>query len=106
MTGGTVLEACHHPKDKTKTYVNVGHRSYKKVQECAIYVARCAESDKIEIGDQVWWHGRFAYWTPQYNCVDALEAKERGLKQGVDYDVKIRRIGFSGVDHPVHGKAK
>lgn len=46
--------------------------------ECAIYVAMPG-GGQINIGDQVWWQGRKAFWT-------APGGKE---------DVELERIGFS-----------
>ena len=100
MVGGTVLEVCDHPTERNKIYVNVGNRPYSKVEECAIYVERNGYSEQIEIGDALWWQGNYAMWTPQTNRVTNEEADQRGLKCGVDYDVQIPRIGFSGVNHP------
>ena len=100
MVGGTVLEVCDHPTDRHKIYVNVGERPYKRIEECAIYVERNANSEKIELGDALWWQGNFAMWTPQTNRVADSEAERRKLKCGVDYDIQIPRIGFSGVNHP------
>lgn len=99
MVGGTVIEVVDLA---TKVYVNCVDRprGRKKADECAIYVERTPEAEKIEIGDAVWWQGGFAYWTPCGNRVSDQEAEKRGLKCGVSYDIKIPRVGCSGVNHP------
>lgn len=91
MVGGKVIEVCDHPLDQNKIYVNVADRPHRRLEECAIYVVRDSNSEQIEIGDSLWWQGRYAYWTPQSGTRE---------KCGVDYDIPIERIGFSGVSHP------
>lgn len=95
MVGGIVLEVCNHPTERNKIYVNCGDRPYSKVQECALYVENSKISQQIEIGDSLWWQGGVAYWTPQNN------RGKSGLRCGIDFDIQIRRIGYSGVEHPV-----
>lgn len=102
MVGGTVIEVVDLA---TKVYVNCAERPHGKINECAIYVELNAQSDQIEIGDSVWWQGGFAMWTPQSNRVSDEEAKRRGLKCGKDYDIKIPRLGCSGVNHPIRPSA-
>ena len=91
MVGGKVSEICCHPTIPDRYWVNAMNRPYKEVEYCAIYVVKNADSDKIEIGDSIWWQGGYAYWTPQNSNRE---------KCGVDYDIKIPRIGFSGVSNP------
>lgn len=97
MVGGTVIEVVDLA---TKVYVNCADkpRGRKKADECAIYVKRTPESEKIEIGDSIWWQGRVAYWT---TCANR-NGHNRGLECGVDYDIPIPRIGYSGVSHPTN----
>lgn len=97
MVGGIVIEVVDLA---TKVYINVADRPYSKLEECAIYVERNVDSERIEIGDAVWWQGGFAMWTPQGSRVGGEKAEKRGLKCGKDYDIKIPRIGYSGVNHP------
>jgi hypothetical protein len=105
MVGGTVIEVVDLA---TKVYVNCADkpRGHKKADECAIYVERNSNAEKIEIGDAIWWQGGSAYWTPCANQVSGKEAKKRGLRCGVDYDIEIPRIGYSGVNHPSPCRAK
>lgn len=53
--------------------------------ECAIYVQRTFDAERIQPGDSLWWQGRDAYWTP----------KDRSVE-----DMPIPRIGYSGVSRP------
>jgi hypothetical protein len=99
MIGGTVIEVVDLA---TKVYINVAERPYNKIETCAIYVERNENSEKIEIGDQIWWQGGFAMWTPAKNRNPNLEK----LKCGVDYDIQIQRVGFSGVNPPYNLKGK
>lgn len=88
MVGGTVIEVVDLA---TKVYINCVDkpRGRKKADECAIYVERNSDSEQIDIGDIIWWQGQFAYWTPLNNLVC-----------GRGYDIKIPRIGYSGVSRP------
>jgi hypothetical protein len=99
MVGGTVIEVVDLA---TQVYVNCADkpRGRAKADECAIYVERTAESEKIEIGDAIWWQGRVAYWTPCQNRVSAQEAGRRGRRCGTDFDIAIPKLGYSGVKHP------
>ena len=101
MVGGQVIEVCDHPEDRNRIYVNVADRPYKRLKECAIYVERNEDSERIQIGDSLWWQGRSAFWTPQDNRVSDEEADGRGFRCGVDYDIQIPRVGYSGVNYPV-----
>ena len=53
--------------------------------ECAIYVERSNEARAISDGDDVWWHGRTAFWTPRNRAFA---------------DYPLQRIGYSGVSRP------
>ena len=56
MVGGTVIECCDHPTDRSRIYINCANRgkNQKRADECAIYVARNQDSEQIEIGDSIW----------------------------------------------------
>lgn len=99
MVGGTVIEVVHLAD---RVYINCADfpKDRKKADQCAIYVVRNEVSEKIEIGDAVWWQERLAYWTPITNRCSDEEAERKGLRQGIDWDIEILRIGFSGVRHP------
>jgi len=100
MVGGTVIEVCSHPTDPERLYVNVGQVPYGKLETCAIWVERTETSEQIQLGDSLWWQGGFAYWTPQANCVPEQIPAAQDLQGGIDYDIKIKRIGYSGVVYP------
>lgn len=54
--------------------------------KCAIYVERDANSEKVSIGDIVWWQGERAFWT----------TKDRKT----EVETVLTRRGFSGVPYP------
>jgi hypothetical protein len=80
MVGGIVIEVIILPD---KVYVDCRDARYRDT--CAIHVVRNQDSETIEFGDRLWWQERWAYWTPA--------DKNR-------VDVKIPRVGYSGVLHP------
>ena len=80
--GGTVIEVVW---TKDKIWVNTDDHG----DECAIYVEPCFKAKCVCPGDKLWWQGSFAYWTPQSH-----------VEGTGDYDIKIRRIGGSGVSRP------
>ncbi len=88
MIGGKVIETILLAQ---KVYVKVADKPYGKLETCAIYVERNGDSESIKVGDSLWWQGRVAYWNPQNS-----ERK----KCGVDFDIEIPRIGYSGVSRP------
>lgn len=92
MVGGTVIEICDVPGRNDILYIDCANQAYSKIERCAIYVEKNPNSNKIEIGDAVWWQGRHAMWTPQKN-----RNHNEDLKCGVDYDIRIPRVGYSGV---------
>ena len=79
MVGGIVIEVVWR-NDDDKVFVDCQDTRYKDT--CAIYVERNADSEQIEVGDRIWWHGRLAMWTP---------ADETRV------EVQIPRVGYSGV---------
>lgn len=86
MVGGIVIETINKPN---KIWVNVKERESK--QTCAIYIEKNDNAKKVKPGDSLWWQGRFAMWTP---------SGVNDGKCGVDYDIRIPRIGYSGVNRP------
>lgn len=95
MVGGTVIEVVTL---KEKVYINcIDHPAGRQIgDQCAIYVERNSTSERVEIGDAIWWQGRVAYWTPCAN----RSGRPKGLRCGIDYDIPIPRMGYSGVSHP------
>lgn len=102
MVGGTIIEVSEVAGRPEVLFVDCRDRTYSK-DTCAIFVERNTESERIEIGDQLWWQGSNAYWTPQANRKPACNHREHddcGSRSGVDYDIRIPRVGYSGVKHP------
>lgn len=92
MIGGTVLEIIVLPD---RVWINcVEDNSESK---CAIYVESNEKSKAITPGDGVWWQGGWAMWTP-YKIRGSKDPK---FKSGKDFDIKMPRIGCSGVSRPI-----
>lgn len=88
MVGGIVKEVLFVGN---RVWVNAKDTTY--TDECAIYVERNANSERIKPGDSIWWQGRMAMWTPAGSSGYAE-------RQGIDWDIEIPRIGYSGAYHP------
>jgi hypothetical protein len=88
MIGGIVIET-----------IDCGDRIWVNCEEenttthCALCVERNAKSRCISPGDSLWWQSGNAYWTPH----SYVQGSGNG---GHHYDIKIPRIGFSGVGRP------
>ena len=97
MIGGTVIKV-----------IDCGDKIWINCEEdcsssqCAIYVEKTAKSRCIQNGDSIWWQGGFAMWTPYFNRGNDPDKPGyvEGRKSGKDYDIRIKRIGFSGVSQP------
>ncbi len=76
--GGKVID---HKIFDEKVYINTDDGS-----QCAIYVERDANSEKVQSGDIVWWQGDRAFWT----------TKDRKSQ----VETVLKRRGFSGVPYP------
>lgn len=63
--------------------------------KCAVYCERNENSEAIRPGDSFWWQCGYCMWTPYLHT----KAK-RGSKGGLDYDIRIPKIGYSGVPKP------
>ena len=86
MVGGTIIDIVK--VSPGKWWVNCGqHFDRNTPDQCAIYLNPGKESP--DVGDALWWQGRSAYWTP----ADRSRV-----------DVRLDRIGFSGVPHPHLGR--
>jgi sugar lactone lactonase YvrE len=84
MVGGIIIDIVKiSPEKWWLNCVETGLGSGAGRQTCAIYVNPIGEP--VEVGDNLWWQGGHAYWTP--------DGRSRT-------DVKLPRIGFSGVPHP------
>lgn len=96
MVGGKVIEVSECRSRPDVIFVDCADRPHGRIETCAILVEKNVDSQKIQIGDSVWWQGQFAMWTPQRN----RQREEKDMKCGIDFDIKIPRVGFSGVTHP------
>ena len=70
---------------------------------CALYVELSDVSLLIREGDALWWQAREAMWTPAKNLSPTEECPTRlrpGLTGGKDFDIVVKRIGYSGRFHP------
>ena len=93
MIGGQVVEVI---RTDERVWINVADVWYRNGvrtvtdEQCAIWVERTPAALCVEAGDGVWWQGRLAFWTPAF-------VKKGGKGPG---DVKLNRIGYSGVKRP------
>lgn len=102
MVGGVVIEVI---KLKGRVWVNTVERERLDTGEynqCAIYIERNENSEQIKLKDSLWWQGRFAMWTPAENRKKTCNHEHHYSCQraGIDYDIKIPRVGYSGVERP------
>lgn len=98
MIGGVVIETVVLPE---KIWVNC--EETQSTSKCAIYVERNETSERIKPSDSVWWQGGWAMWTPYENIHRAVgPGALKALRVGKDYDIKIPRIGCSGVAKPTN----
>lgn len=87
MVGGMVIATI---EDGDRIYVDcreVPTRPLRRrLDTCAIYVERNADSEQIRPGDNLWWQGKRAMWTPADRRV---------------VDKEIPRRSYSGVASPM-----
>lgn len=88
MVGGMVITTI---EDRDRVYVNCRGIGSERRDTCAIYVERNADSEQIRAGDNVWWQGKWAMWTPADRRV---------------VDRQIPRRSYSGVQSPYAGGAR
>ncbi len=81
MIGGTIIQIQLCEND---VWLDVQDTTYPK-EFCAIYVARNADSERIRVGDSIWWQGKKAFWT----------RKDRTI-----IEKEIPRTSASGVSTP------
>jgi len=98
VIGGTVIETIVLPD---RVWINT--QEPPRARTCAIYVANTAKARCVSEGDQIWWQGQWALWTPACNRKPACGHKHHYScsRAGVDYDIRLERIGYSGVSRPV-----
>lgn len=83
--GGTVVDIVKVAPDKW--WIDTIDRSdlMHGGRTCAVYCD--PQGEHIEVGDALWWQSGSCYWTPR------VHPDGRS-------DVKLPKIGFSGVPHP------
>jgi hypothetical protein len=98
MIGGTVVETI-----VLEDRVWVDCEEDNSTSKCAIYVVRNKRSEAIKPSDSIWWQGSWAMWTPyKHRGNDPRKPGfVKGRKSGKDYDIRIQRIGSSGVAKPL-----
>jgi hypothetical protein len=92
MIGGIVTETI---RLADRIWVNCVSSEEKSNDHCAIYVERNSQSERIKPADSFWWQGCYALWTPYEN------KGKSGNRPGRDCDIRIPRIGSSGVSKPL-----
>lgn len=92
MVGGEVREVL---KLEDRVWVNVEDPTYPG-DYCALYVEKTPEAERLKAGDGLWWQGRNAFWNP----LELRGKADLNQPAGVDYDIAIPRIGYSGAKHP------
>ena len=92
MVGGIVIEVVEQAE---RVFIDCRDTKYRDT--CSIFVERDKNSERVEIGDMVWWQGHKAFWTPQANRLSEEESDKRGNKHGIHYEIVLKRIGYSGV---------
>lgn len=90
MIGGIVIATKILPDKVWVNCVETGTSNDK----CAVYCERNDKSEAIRPGDSFWWQSGNCMWTPYENT------KRKEVKAGKDYDIRIRKLGFSGVKEP------
>lgn len=81
MVGGVIVDIV--PVSLSKWWINCAEPKHCGMQTCAVYCD--PNGEPLAVGDGLWWQGDSCYWTPTH---------------GLRADVKLRKIGFSGVRHP------
>lgn len=99
MVGGTVIECCEVPNRPGVLFIDCADfpKGRRTPDTCGIIVELNEISSRIQIGDFCWWQSRCALWTPWEMVVSG---KRLSAKCGIDFDIKIKRIGPSGVKYP------
>lgn len=88
MVGGMVITTI---SDGDRIYVNCREIVKRgRAETCAIYVERNSDSEQIRPGDNIWWQGNRAMWTPADRRV---------------VDKEIPRASYSGVKSPLSRRA-
>ena len=99
MVGGTVIETIEL---YDRVWINVKD-DRDLSPNCAIYVEKDDKARCVSEGDAIWWQSGYAMWTPACNQQKKKSAHHHDnclARCGVDYDIKLKRIGCSGAPRP------
>lgn len=94
MTGGTVIEVADVKGRPGVLFIDVSLDN----ETSGLFVAKNAKSQRIEIGDEIWWKGNTVYWTPAESHKG--KKKKKQLKEGIEFDIAIPRVGKTDVCYP------
>ncbi len=92
MVGGVVIEVSEIKSMPWALFVDCHETAYRDT--CAVLIEKNTVSLQISIGDSVWWQNGKVMWTPSANI------GKPNNKQGIDFDILITKIGYSGAKHP------
>lgn len=92
MIGGKVLETITL---RDRIWVNCQCQVYGDI--AAVFVQKTVHARCISEGDALWWQADSCYWTPACNMNHMAF-----LVGGEQFDIKIPKIGFSGMPRPEH----
>lgn len=90
MVGGKIVGLSFLPDRLIRVHV---HDAIAKDTCCVKTDAKILNMDgkvaPIDIGDSIWWQNGRLYWTPKQNI------GKKDLKCGRDFDIPMRKIGYS-----------
>lgn len=101
MVGGVIIGLTRGPGGIHVNAAECPHYpSHGRGDDCPRPATCCVYTDgrledrtlaDLQIGDSFWWQGGYCYWTPKAN----RKPEGSGQKCGVDYDIRLRKIGYS-----------
>lgn len=102
MVGGTVIEVAEIKGRIGVLFIDCADMPTGRAKPdfCATLIELDDVSSGIKFGDSLWWQGPHAMWTPKKNLLSAEERSKKGHRSGVEYDIKLKRVGYSGVKYP------
>lgn len=90
MIGGVVVEVTFPVTVANTVWIRVRDKIHFRTT-CGVLVERNENSEAIEFGDEIWWHGDWVMWTP---------AQHYGCNHPGAGDIKIPKIGYSMTKRP------
>jgi hypothetical protein len=97
MHGGQVIEVAHLRAVPHVLFVDCAARADGRLHTRAIMLASDHNSERVQIGDFLWWDANAAYWTP-HGAAHSVVSEDR--KAGVHFDIPLYMVGLSGVIYP------